>query len=692
MMKIKKIDLSGVKAFLFEKGERLGVAICGVIALLFVGIGLMKAGGSSQNYAEDIERARKQKETAIAAVIDPGGEVDPDKEKEKKKKEPVIPDEHKWLDVPQTFPQFPFWIQADPGDNKKRNPIILALSKDEGKMQWEVLRGGYFAYELDKQAVWGFADKAAGVQKLAKIMKPRRMVLVQAVFPMKEQYEIHRKMLRFASLGELLLFPDFQPKPTGLNVFRCEILDGGKATDWVPIYRYDAKTGLQVAERIDNFYREAHLDDEQNQMVSGHLSPGLAMPLPLLANLKYPKLELEGITVQDMPANPENQPPPGEKAGPKKFAIPVPMKKEAAPEQPGVEVVNVNWEKIAWKKLPKDLQDKFNGKIEFFNPFSVPLEAAGPEGAKGPNPAGGEKGPRPMGKEEGPGPGPKGPEANPVPGADIVDALVRFIDIDVEPGKTYRYSIQVRMANPNFKKKDVAFAALADVKELVSPFTYTDDIYVGKEFFIYAADQSPRNKIVGGADHGEARSDGSVYYGSWRTAFQIHRWVPRFTQGLDMAIADWAIAERLLVRRGDTVGRHDVMIEVPVWNKAREAFEIGFLPKVDKKSKDRNYSGLPIHYLLDGPPPLLVDFDGGWKNNVKIGNVTVNKDESAVDALILTPEGKLIVRNSRIDTDPATTRGEERKERYESWFGRLREIFGQGAGGGAVMPAPKKEG
>ena len=56
-MKLKKIDFSGLKGYLFQKGERIGLAICAVIGLLLLGMGLMKAGGSTVPYAETLKKA-----------------------------------------------------------------------------------------------------------------------------------------------------------------------------------------------------------------------------------------------------------------------------------------------------------------------------------------------------------------------------------------------------------------------------------------------------------------------------------------------------------------------------------------------------------------------------------------------------------------------------------------------------------
>ncbi len=240
----------------------------------------------------------------------------------------------------------------------------------------------------------------------------------------------------------------------------------------------------------------------------------------------------------------------------------------------------------------------------------------------------------------------------------MFDKLIRFIDVGVEPGKTYEYSVKVRFANPNFEKPDdVLYSDLASVKELESPWATTPPVTIPEEFQYYAFDEkSPFAKISGGSDTDFARSEPPTPYGLWNTPVQIHTW-----QAIadDLAVADWAIAERLLVRRGDVIGKPLVMVEVPVWKKQQQKFEIGKSSTALGKKSVGLHAGMPIKFIRDNPPPMLVDFTGGPKHAFKIGKNKI-ADESAVEMLILTTDGKLIVRNSRIDSDASEPLGAER--------------------------------
>jgi len=266
------------------------------------------------------------------------------------------------------------------------------------------------------------------------------------------------------------------------------------------------------------------------------------------------------------------------------------------------------------------------------------------------------------------------------------EAVIRFIDPDVSPGKTYRYTIQVRIANPNFgKKTEVAFAALAEMKELKpAPPVETPAISIPTEYFFYAIDQKPENpKVPGGSDDKDLKSD--------QVAIQIHRWVSAAgdrESAAENVIGDWAIAERLLLHRGDAVGRM-VNIEIPVWDKKRGAYDLGttvavaekvkkaivqppknlIRPPLRKEKDEMNVeqvsAGIPIDFAETTPPAVLIDFDGG-KKNISFHGTTV-RDDSASNLLILRSDGRLIVRNNRDDSDPFSKSYLERQSRVDEW-------------------------
>jgi hypothetical protein len=140
---------------------------------------------------------------------------------------------------------------------------------------------------------------------------------------------------------------------------------------------------------------------------------------------------------------------------------------------------------------------------------------------------------------------PQGPDSEPP-----IHNLVRFIDVDVEPGDTYEYRVQVRMGNPNFKRnKEVASPSYADGADLTSDWSKIPiQVKVPEEQNCYVVDQYK-------ADNPNARPIASED----RTRMipvQIHKWLQ--TSGLatqNMPVGDWGIAERVPVYRGEFIGR-----------------------------------------------------------------------------------------------------------------------------------------
>jgi hypothetical protein len=126
-------------------------------------------------------------------------------------------------------------------------------------------------------------------------------------------------------------------------------------------------------------------------------------------------------------------------------------------------------------------------------------------------------------------------------------------------------------------------------------------------------------------------------------------------------MSDWVVAERLLVRRGDVIGRsyeHTtakqklpiLKLEIPEWDKDVNAFRLAFEEK--EKGKKAIYKGTSMIMLPEHQrPAVVVDFEGSR-----------GFEETAYEALILDSNGMLIVRHSAEDTEL-----KERKARYDHW-------------------------
>jgi hypothetical protein len=290
---------------------------------------------------------------------------------------------------------------------------------------------------------------------------------------------------------------------------------------------------------------------------------------------------------------------------------------------------------------------------------------------------------------------PRVEDPNALPPLEIPDLLVRFIDFDVQVGHTYVYAVQVRMENPNFGRKDVQYDELSRNKELTpSPFTMIPkQITVPKESFFYAVDTELKSlesaKVVNGPLDTRAipladQKD--------KTAVQLQRWVNEAEGG--KVIGDWAIAERVVIRRGEYIGRPRFAVEVPVWNELKGDFELGATAttiKGKQPGKDKT-TGVPIDFQSPLPAPLLADFVEGYRKTtlftVPGKSPTRIEEEATTEMLVLTPDGKLIVRNGRDDTE-----SKDRVERLDMWRDRLRQLRSAGVDpGGVNMPGSKGEG
>lgn len=583
----------------------------------------------------------------------------------------------------------------------------------------------------------------AGGDPFVKSADPLRMVVVQGVFPMAEEIEQFKGAFRVGSQADLFATKDL-PRPIGLDVVRYEVLPDGKDGEKVNLYQYDVKReAIVVTKAIDDVLRRALFDEASLTGLDPYLHAGLVTPLPLLANHEYPKLRLPSFQINEQDPNvvaarqqgmPSMVPPtagmPGGPAGAGKGL-------EAMPIKP------MPWRQLGVDQKP--LTDRFEGRYEPFHPLAQPifreeaLRVAGPGGPVGGPPPGFVGGPPPgfvpPGQLQGSrtfdpfnlglmavgavGPvGPVGPQAfmpgdrdrgpgGPPPGTGFqprlpnrasvpptavspgapmekwkYDALVRFIDVGVEPGKSYRYELRVRMANPNYGKPDqVAFEDLAKHRELApGKFVPTPAITIPGEYYFYAVDQVYVDKMGSVATKEQVKSD--------QVAMQLHRWFetardlgavpPR-----DYVIGDWGIAERILARRGEFVGHTQMISEVPVWAKDKGVFEIPQTldPTATKKDKDKRKPGVPLDFVPPADParrgillpaPLVVDFEGGRKDNFKVTpQITVARDDSAIDVLIMKPDGKLTVRNTRREADAGTLEGRDRRDRVELWKDHL---------------------
>jgi hypothetical protein len=745
-----KVDLSGVKNFFFEKGEKLGMFACLAAALGLVAFGIIGGLGaktvpnSRDTYAEAINRETEKMKASLAAG------------------QPVAPLEKKnwgaeWALAKSDFAQGNLFQITDTVNDKRRLPRGLGIRNDPDKKQIQLnyIAGTAMVYDINanpkvKTATViktdnpnlkvpggpkgfqmrppvGAAGQGAGLTPVIAL-RETRMVVVDAVFPLSDQLEEFRRALRMSHVAELFDKRDL-PRFLGLRVHKIEMTPGQPdVQSW--LLDYDHKTEkVEVAAPLQNLLREAIFDDQ----LAGALFAfqGLVMPQPKMStpllppnDFTYPKADLEGLDWENNFGGGAPGAGPGQGFRQGMRIAPGGVRPGAAMQAPrmaGAAGADVELESKPWSKLTLDLQEKFSDKFYPIDPAGIfpdpdegkvatgtqpiPPRQPGPTTSiyQGLSPhsatskwAGYPAPPLPPHLAGVNNPGGIGIRQLPGPRPGAIDpalqkpfeALVRFIDVGVKPGSTYKYAVQVRIANPNWgKKTEVDDKRIADMPELPpGPFVETPSITIPMEYHLYAIDEKPWNtKIVNGSDDKDPKSD--------QVAVQIHRWAERTVDrdtNAEYVLGDWVIAERLLLRRGDPIGR-TVNIEIPVWNKKIENYELVFanvggaapaknglqpppknlgkVPLPPKKgvggAELGEVGGVPVTFAETTPPAILVDFEGG---RIRQPNLS---DESAVELLILNADGKLVVRNSRADSDPNEPESKDRKKRIEEWKAKV---------------------
>jgi hypothetical protein len=458
---------------------------------------------------------------------------------------------------------------------------------------------------------WVDVDKVGPETHLAETLYPVRMVMVTATFPFRQQLEEFRRALKKRTLDELFLMFNNNEATWEFKNFdiqrRVLYPNGMEKTPWQD---YDKELNSKFAAY---FAVAADYDKEEADFYKyeGILNKGLMMVRPQLERGQYPKVDIASI----------------------KSAI-AKLDKESQGEQV----------KRPLSDLSRKLQKKGLNPYDVYNPLLSEEEEEANKQPAAEKPASDSSEKKPEKKDNDAESEMLLPET----------ALVRFMDVTVEPGFVYQYRIKVKMANPNFHQNNLAYQSLRDLKEIeASEWTSVPPVLVPYDVTYYAMDEKP-----------DARGD--------RTKMEVHRWIDRLLKdpqnvNTETRVGDWSIATNVPVHRGEYNGRTE-LVEVPVWNVEKEDFELAVNPKNKLERK------LPVDFTartrrsLD--PALLVDFQGGkdihdrleYRTPENKPKTTLVTDTVPVQLLILTPEGKLVVHSQHEDSN-----NEERKDRYKAW-------------------------
>jgi hypothetical protein len=733
-----KLDSEQIKKFMIERGEKVGLGLAVAIMALFLLMGVWTALASTSPdkailaEAKALDQKIKPKPGEITvpdppsppewyAQLDParlegGAWFQPGKTSDGKRRIPFILPAGKYVkeqlvDCQPALIRGPFLAYRL--DHEKQSVRVF---KDRGKVPGVPAPGGVPGGRPDPLGFGGITGRGKdGNDNMVHKIVAGRMVVVSTVFPYAQQLELYRKALRKDQLIDLFDIKEpLAPKFLGLNVVRSEIQRDGKFGEWQKVYEADASGKSVPSPKFASTRKlllEGVYDTTVPDQVGYYIVPGLVTPVPKLAERHaqvafgdYPLLNLGEIkTKKDevVQVNPE-------KKGPKDFpgkGIIFPGKfGKGGPKMPGggpksggpdktIATPQTDWVEVS--ELVGAERRMFTRRLKetvaFFNPLGVPT------GRNNPFPAfvsgkdvkrqfkeGDPKKKIDAKDDDDDEDGPVKDFKQPVPTGpgnkfEVPEwCLVRFIDADVEPGKTYVYAVQVRLANPNFERQDVvAFPKLAEVKELASDgWLVVPPVTVPAEWDFYTVDQyvldaEAKKHPAKGADTKSTLNHPEL------VALQIHKWLDKF---VDRRLAyfpeegDWVILERLLLRRGEPIAKNKVEVELPEWFEEKGVFElVGQGPST--KSRKENKDAIALDFApAAGDPPLVVDFVGGVKRDYTLGWRSYVRDDSAVELLVLSPDGRLLLHNSSDDTNIENARGQARDEQYRHWQRRLQAL------------------
>lgn len=248
--------------------------------------------------------------------------------------------------------------------------------------------------------------------------------------------------------------------------------------------------------------------------------------------------------------------------------------------------------------------------------------------------------------------------------------IFRFIDTTTVPGYAYRYRIQFKMTNPNFKLpiQYLATPDLAGKEELPSDwFVLPQLVQVPKDEFVYAAANEPKSN----PPHVTEKVPTANLDETW---LQMQRWFdfaqPKGRERMKPEpIGDWLIADIRAIR-GQYVSDLP-KVELPIWSMTQSLFLFRDNPpprKVAVKPTQKDLRSWDIDFTPK-PDMLVVDFEGGTGDHVRNAKGAKMADICSMDVLLMTDDGKLRVVRSTVDLAD-----EARKTRFDNWTKWLLQV------------------
>ena len=482
-------------------------------------------------------------------------------------------------------------------------------------------------------------DKNLGGVQLAEQAYPLRTAEIAAAFPYKDQLREFREKLRLSSdaavLSEMSLETSKDGRPMnafrflGVTIQRRQLdaqgkpVGGGDKEGWAPL-------------DLDGTYKPLVILDgkrfeDEDPKLRPVILPGLVMKkLVTLGSRRTPALDEYPKVEDQLPS----------------LAATV----EALNKRPDA-IIGKSALTDAGNVFADDQSLQQTGPNGMTPPGFTPPAGSGPAGVGSSGPAG--SGPASFGPE-----GLKPGQELAIPDA----CLIRLFDVTVEPGKTYEYRMQVRMANPNYHRTDAASQGYADEPELPTKSWYVlpQKLTVPPDLYYYAVDQ----KELDARDKDKEPRLPMQLLKDNQTVMQIHRWVDYLhtKSRTDLPIGDWVIAERAVVMRGEPVGPQRV--EVPYWRTTQDKFVMASdLPPKPPPALAKYPPSVEVPFAPEGDVPIVVDFAGGdvtyrrthprTDDAAAADQPPVIQDKAPLQVVLMTSDGKLLAHNAANDApDP----------------------------------------
>jgi hypothetical protein len=135
-------------------------------------------------------------------------------------------------------------------------------------------------------------------------------------------------------------------------------------------------------------------------------------------------------------------------------------------------------------------------------------------------------------------------------------------------------------------------------------------------------------------------------------------------------VGDWVIADRVLLARGEYVSQ-SIKVDLPIWKFSIDKFVLPAI-KEWRTAHEEPHTGIFVEFGHDEGEEresILVDIEGGQKAYQRTTPPRRIEDTARREVLMLSPEGKLLARNSAVD-EPSL----ERKTRRERWRSQIKAL------------------